>query len=269
MRAVPLAELTIDDERSFAHVALYGRLKQALLGRTSGSWSPLPTRRISWDRATVPEPDLLDRRRRAVRGPHPGRRRRPRRLAPPGQGRAEGDRPAPRPPAALFFAEAIASAFDLYLVGRLLPNAPDADFIATQVPIMSDCAQAAGLSEAAFAALLEDVARAPEAAFEELRALLFDAANALYAAARTRRRPWRRWRRSPATGSTAPAPLPALELDPLRARLRAGAGRRRPGAGAGCGAAAAPVSLDWIAGALARRTDRAPASRPLYWRADA
>ena len=87
---------------------------------------------------------------------------------------------------ALFFGESIASAFDVYLIGRLLPNAPDSDFITTQVPIMSDCAQAAGISEAAFTALLEQVARAPEAAFAELRALLFDAAKALSACADAR-----------------------------------------------------------------------------------
>jgi hypothetical protein len=82
---------------------------------------------------------------------------------------------------ALFFAESIASAFDLYLVGRLLGPAPDSDFITTQVPQMAACAEAAGLPEAAFTALLEEVAREPERAFEDLRALLYDAARALVA----------------------------------------------------------------------------------------
>jgi hypothetical protein len=85
----------------------------------------------------------------------------------------------PPGPAALFFAESIASAFDLYLVGRLLPNAPDSDFVTTQVPLMSECAEAAGLSPASFAALIEEVTRGPERAFEDLRVLLFDAATAL------------------------------------------------------------------------------------------
>ena len=98
----------------------------------------------------------------------------------------ESWRAAVQPNTKLFFGESIASAFDVYLIGRLLPNAPDSDFITTQVPIMSDCAQAAGISEAAFTALLEGVARAPEAAFAELRALLFDAAKALYACADAR-----------------------------------------------------------------------------------
>src|SRR4029453_17070196 len=88
---------------------------------------------------------------------------------------------APSPPsaAALFLAESIASAFDLYLVGRLLPNAPECDFITTQVPLMAECAGEAGLPEAAFSPLLEEVVREPERAFEDLRALLFDAATAL------------------------------------------------------------------------------------------
>jgi hypothetical protein len=81
--------------------------------------------------------------------------------------------------AGLFFAESIASAFDLYLVGRLLPRAAESDFLATQVPLMTECADSAGLPEAGFAALLEEVTRAPERAFEDLRALLFDAAGAL------------------------------------------------------------------------------------------
>jgi hypothetical protein len=81
---------------------------------------------------------------------------------------------------ALFFAESIASAFDLYLVGRLFLHEPDSDFITTQVPLMSDCAQEAGLTEEAFAALMVDVARDPERAFEDLRALLLDASNALF-----------------------------------------------------------------------------------------
>ena len=76
-------------------------------------------------------------------------------------------------PAALFFAEAIASAFDLYLVGRMLRNAPESDFITTQVPSMWEVAEEAGLSEDNFNALLEQVADQPEQAFEDLRALLF------------------------------------------------------------------------------------------------
>src|SRR4029078_2096342 len=84
---------------------------------------------------------------------------------------------------ALFLAEAIASAFDLYLVGRLLARAPGCDFVTTQVPLMAECAAEAGLPEAGFSALLEEVVRQPERAFEDLRALLFEAAPALFACA--------------------------------------------------------------------------------------
>jgi hypothetical protein len=80
---------------------------------------------------------------------------------------------------ALVLGEAIASAFDVYLVGRLLGHSPDAAFLETQVPAMAESAEAAGLSEAGFAALLESIAADPDRAFEDLRQLLFDATLAL------------------------------------------------------------------------------------------
>jgi hypothetical protein len=92
-------------------------------------------------------------------------------------GRLVGAGPASS--AALFFAESIASAFDMYLVGRLLKNVPDSDFISSQVSIMGEAAAEAGLPENDFAALLEEVCAEPERAFEDLRALLLDAASAL------------------------------------------------------------------------------------------
>jgi hypothetical protein len=82
-------------------------------------------------------------------------------------------------PAALLFAEAIASAIDLYLVGRLLPNAPDSEFVTSQVPIMAEAAEQAGLDERGFARLLEGITSAPDRAFEDMRALLVDAGTAL------------------------------------------------------------------------------------------
>jgi hypothetical protein len=181
MRPVPLDELTIDDERSFAHVALYARLRQALRASDQRFLVPDGDETITWDRATflnltywtgadvlcedhIPA-DVVAH----VAWHHLAKV-------------ALKELPGPPPASALFLAEAIASAFDVYLIGRLLPNAPDSDFITTQVPLISDCAQAAGVSEPAFAAQLEEIARAPEAAFEDLRALLFDAANALHAA---------------------------------------------------------------------------------------
>jgi hypothetical protein len=89
-----------------------------------------------------------------------------------------GDRPSVQ---ALFMGEAIASAFDVYLVGRLLGHAPDSSFLETQVPAMKETAEAAGVAEDEFEALLRTVADGPERAFAELRALLFDATNAVYA----------------------------------------------------------------------------------------
>ena len=79
----------------------------------------------------------------------------------------------------LLFAESIASAFDLYLVGRLLVTAPECDFITTQVPIMAECAETAGVPAAAFEALMQEVSREPERAFEDMRALLLDVVTAL------------------------------------------------------------------------------------------
>jgi hypothetical protein len=185
MRSVSLDELTIDDERAFAHVALYGRLKQALRQSDQRFLVPDADESVSWDRALflnltywTGDDVLCEERIPADVVAHVAWHTLAARALPP-----TGATPAA---SALFFGESIASAFDVYLVGRLLPNAPDSDFITTQVPIMSDCAQAAGISEAAFTALLEEVARAPEAAFAELRALLFDAASALYACADAR-----------------------------------------------------------------------------------
>ncbi|HLK88266.1 MAG TPA: hypothetical protein VKZ18_00150 [Polyangia bacterium] len=184
LRPVTLDELEIDDRAAVKAVAIYGRLETFL--RRSGHRFLVPEagEALSWDRALFlnltywnPEAgaDVLCERRIpadvvAHAAWHELCGREIARHAPAG---------APPGAAALFFAEAAASAFDLYLVGRLLATAPDSDFITTQVPIMSECAGEAGLDEAAFGALLEEVARGPERAFEDLRALLFDAASAL------------------------------------------------------------------------------------------
>lgn len=77
--------------------------------------------------------------------------------------------------------EAIASAFDLYLVGAALRVAPDADLLATQVPRLSEAAADGGMGARAFATVLKDAARDPEKVFGELYALLADAALKLAA----------------------------------------------------------------------------------------
>jgi hypothetical protein len=82
---------------------------------------------------------------------------------------------------AIFLGEAIASAFDVYLIGRLLGHAPRSAFLKTQVLAMADTASAAGLSEDSFAALLAELSHSPERAFADLRELLSDATHALFA----------------------------------------------------------------------------------------
>jgi hypothetical protein len=185
MRSLALDALTIDEESSFRGVAIYERLKQALRRSEHKFKVAAVGENASWDRVLFLNltfwsnaeeasvlcdehiaPDVV-----AHTALHHVVGREVARVSPTG---------APSP-AALLFAEAIASAFDLYLVGRLLTTAPDCDFIASQVPIMGEAALQAGLDDKAFARLLESVTVAPEKAFEDLRALLVDAGTALLA----------------------------------------------------------------------------------------
>jgi len=176
-----LAQLRIEDEPAFVHVGLYGRLKAALaasghvfLVPDDGTW-------VGSDRAlflnqsywppdatsdVLAEPTLTadEVTHIALHGLA--------KTAIAGDGR-------PRSPRAFLFAESIASAFDLYLVGRLLRNRPDAAFIETQVTIMRDAAEDAGLHPDDFGDLLGEIVEAPERAFEDLRRLLLDVATDL------------------------------------------------------------------------------------------
>ena len=184
---VLIDELTITDEASFAHVALYERLKRALHEakyqfRVAAEGTPL-----SWDRAvflnlTFWSGDegadvLCENSIPADVVAHVAWHH----LATTQLARVAPDTAGPPCADALLFGEAIASAFDLYLVGRLLRNVPDSDFIATQVSIMSEAAEQAGVPAAGFEALLESVTLDPERAFEDLRSLLLDVARALLA----------------------------------------------------------------------------------------
>src|SRR6185437_3808392 len=180
-RRVALSDLHIEDERSFAHVALYDALKQAL--RRDGyhfrvpERPPAPWARVVFLNLTFWDPeeqgDVLTEAAipadvvAHVAWHHLARRA----LGTEGAGTPSAD--------CLLLGEAIASAFDLYLVGRLLGHAPDAQMLETQVPAMAEAAMAAGLSEDRFEALLNETSADPERAFEDLRALLFDASTAL------------------------------------------------------------------------------------------
>jgi len=177
-------ELEIEDERSFQHVGLYADLKE-ILRRDAYSFRVLPASLAGrWDRALllnltfwgsgsggdVLESDHIPADVVAHAAWH---HLAARALAPAAGGAQSAE--------ALFLGEAIASAFDVYLVGRLLGHAPQSSFLESQVPAMAEAAEAAGLSDEGFEALLEGIATDPERAFEDLRALLVDATNALCA----------------------------------------------------------------------------------------
>lgn len=87
--------------------------------------------------------------------------------------------PAARTAPGLLLAEAVASAFDVYLVGRLIGHHPDAPMLESQVPAMRDSATAAGLDEDEIEAMLTRFVDAPEASFGALWSLLYDVGLAL------------------------------------------------------------------------------------------
>ena len=180
LESVLLDDLVIDDDRSLRHIAVYHKLKAMLVASGYRFYKPVAGTSISWDRALFLNLTFWDGSDGAdvlcdehiaadvvahVAWHHVVDRQ----LA--GAGSTAEQR---RSPAALFLAEAIASAFDLYLVGRMLVNTPDSDFITSQVPLMGEAAEEAGLPQEGFKTLLEQVSREPERAFEDLRVLLFD-----------------------------------------------------------------------------------------------
>ncbi|HZO13638.1 MAG TPA: hypothetical protein VFB62_10275, partial [Polyangiaceae bacterium] len=145
LRPRSLDELTIVDEPSFRHVYLYADLKQRLRDDDVRFAVPEPDSPLSHD----PQVTLLN-----LGFWHPGGIAEilPEDLIAADQlvhcawhhlaARALGDEA--RSSDGLLMAEAVASAFDLYLVGRLLGHAPDSDFLETQVPAMTDAALASG-----------------------------------------------------------------------------------------------------------------------------
>jgi hypothetical protein len=185
LRALTLDDLTIDDAAEFRGVALYERLEAALRDARHTFRVPAAGESASWDRAVFlnltywsneEEASVLTEPRIAAdvvahTALHHVVGRALDRAA-PGAGATAAGR---------LFGEAIASAFDLYLVGRLVETAPDSDFVTSQLPIMAEAAEPAGLDEAGFARLVDGVRAAPERAFEDLRALLVDVGTALVA----------------------------------------------------------------------------------------
>jgi hypothetical protein len=179
-----LDQLEIEDEPSFRPVGLYADLKDVLL-RARYPFRVLPPSHDGrWDRAlllnltywgaTGGGDVLVSSQIAADVVTHAAWHH----LA----GLALAPASGPMSVDALFVGEAIASAFDVYLVGRLLGHAPGSTFLESQVPAMADAADAAGLSADDFEALLASLAEAPERAFADLCFLLFDATSALYEA---------------------------------------------------------------------------------------
>jgi hypothetical protein len=176
-------ELSVDDEPSFRHVALYADLKEILLRdryvfrilpkQSAGRWDRALLLNLTYWGATggdVLESDRVPADVLAHAAWH--------HLAAGALGIVPGVAPSAE---ALFLGESIGSAFDIYLVGRLLGRAPRSSFLETQVSAMAHASSAAGLGERDFELLLRDVARDPEGAFADLRQLLYDAAVSLRA----------------------------------------------------------------------------------------
>jgi len=173
-------DLSVVDERSFRAIAMYADLKEVLrrdryVFRVVSSGSP-----ARWDRAlflnltywSVAGGDVLQDSRIAADVVAHAAWHHLASLAFPDK---------PQSVEALFLGESIASAFDVYLIGRLLGQARRSSFLETQVPALAESAKAAGVSARAFEAMLRGIAADPERSFAELRKLLYRATCALIA----------------------------------------------------------------------------------------
>lgn len=181
MRDRGVDELSIRDQGSFRHVKLYGDLKE-ILRRDRYLFRILPNERKRWDRALLLNltfwrgvgGDVLE-------GPHVAAdvvmHAAWHHLAARALAGADGSGLSVE---ALILGESIASAFDIYLVGRLMGGARPSSFLDTQVPAMAEAAKAAGLPSGGFQRLLREVAANPEGSFADLRTLLFDVTLSLY-----------------------------------------------------------------------------------------
>ena len=179
-----LDELTIDDERSFRDIALVAELKD-VLRRARCRFRVLPSSQAGrWDRALLLNLTfwgtdgggdvLVDDHLAADVVVHAAWHHLAAKALPhPSGARASAE--------AMFLGEAIASAYDIHLVGRLIGRRQESSFLETQVPAMAEAAKSAGLSDGAFEEMLLGVAADPERAFEDLRALLLDSMTGLFA----------------------------------------------------------------------------------------
>ncbi|MDP2315584.1 MAG: hypothetical protein Q8P41_21980 [Pseudomonadota bacterium] len=185
LRSVSLDQLKIRDERAFRHIGLYAALKQLLLddrflfrvAEEGSSWQRVMFLNLTFWNANEPSDVLEDTSIDADVVAHAAWHHATR--------KALVKAGAPMTADALFLGESVASAFDLYLVGRTLGHvkpsgkSSGSSFLDTQVPAMATVAEDAGLSAGAFEALLRTVAADPERAFEDLRQLLYDVATTL------------------------------------------------------------------------------------------
>lgn len=173
-RRVLLSDLEIEDEKDFAHVGLYDDLKRVVdlhqLEFMVPESGELPWDDVALLNLTYWTPGVADVLT-AARIPadviaHVAWHYLCARSVPPSMKSS-------------LLGESIASAFDFYLVGRLLGRRPDSAFLETQVPRMATAAEDAGAEPEALEGLLAEAAEQPERAFEELRELLFDTSTAL------------------------------------------------------------------------------------------
>ena len=173
MRTMSLLELHIEDEASFRHVAIYADLKAALRRHDAkfcvddaaellnlAFWRPAGVAEVLRDEV-ISADQVAHNAWHVVAAA------------------ALGD--AAQSKEGLLLAESIASAFDIYMTGRLLGHSPDALFLTTQIPAMREAAELAGFEERQFTALLTAASDEPEKSFEQLRQLLFDVSTELVA----------------------------------------------------------------------------------------
>ena len=179
LRRVSLADLTLRGERAFRAMPVYATLKKMLLAdgftvRVPETAHPHHDRvtflNLTYWNARDPSDVLAEDTLEADVLAHAGWHHAARRVL----------TGAPTA-AAMFLGESVASAFDLYMVGHMLRQGKQTSYLASQVPRMTEAALDAGMTEATWAELLEEVAGDPDRAFADLRALLFDAASALVA----------------------------------------------------------------------------------------